>query len=63
MLTREFLEALTPNWATLELLLIVALIVGYWLGSIGILAWALHMERKTKDQLALRDQLRRETRL
>lgn len=54
MLPREFLDALTPSWPSGEVILIVGIIVSYWLGSIGLMAWAVRSERQAEAMLAMR---------
>lgn len=54
MLTREFLDALTPSWPAGEVILIGGIIIGFWLGSIGLMAWAVRSERQAEATLAMR---------
>ncbi len=54
MLTRDFLDALTPSWPSGEVILIVGAILAYWIGSIGLMAWAVRSERHAEATLAMR---------
>ncbi len=54
MLTREFLDALTPSWPSGEVILITGIVVICWLGLIGLMAWAVRSERQAEATLAMR---------
>lgn len=51
---REFFDALTPSWPSGEAILIVGITLSYWLGSIGLMAWAVRSERQAEATLAMR---------